>query len=85
MGNKFGQLHEFCKDNLDIILITETKLQSSFSRMEFLIPGYCSPDRLVCNHRRGEILTYIREDMPPKHLVISFEHTVEAKHFRKKK
>ena len=31
LWNKFEKLSEFYKDNLDILLITETKLDSSFS------------------------------------------------------
>ena len=37
--NKFEQLREFCKDNLDILLITETKIDSSFPMAQFHIPG----------------------------------------------
>ena len=61
LTNKFGQLHEFCKDNLDILLITQTKLESSFPSAQFHIPGYCSPYRLDRNSHGGGILLYIRK------------------------
>ena len=64
LWNKFEKLGEFCRDNLDILLITETKLDSSFSSSEFHIPGYYSSYRLDCNSHGGEILLYIREDIP---------------------
>ena len=60
LRNKFGQFREFCKDSLNILLVTKTKLDNSFPRVEFLIPGYCSPDRLDCISQGGEILLYIR-------------------------
>ena len=41
LRNRFEQLREFCKDNLDILLITETKLDSSFPSAQIHIPGYC--------------------------------------------
>ena len=78
MRNKFEQLREFCKDNLDILLTTETKLDSSFSSAQFHIPGYCSPYRLNRNSHGGGILLYIREDIPSKLLVTGFEEGVEA-------
>ena len=59
LRNKFGQFREFCKDNLDIVLVTKTKLGNSFPRVEFLIPGYCNPDMLDCISQGGEILLYI--------------------------
>ena len=76
--NKFGQLHEFCKDNLDILLITQTKLESSFPSEQFHIPGYCSPYRLDRNSHGGGILLYIREDILSKLLETGFEKGVEA-------
>ena len=40
LQNKFEQFHEFCKGNLDIPLITKTKLDSYFSSAQFHNPGY---------------------------------------------
>ena len=66
LQNKFEQLCEFCKDNLDILLITETKLDSSLPNAQFHIPGNCSPFRLDRNSHGGGILLFIREDLPSK-------------------
>ena len=41
------QLHEICKDNLDILLIIETRLHNSLPSAQFHVSGYCSPQRLV--------------------------------------
>ena len=78
LRNKFEQLREFCKDNLDILLITETKLDSSFPNAQFHIPGYCSLYRLDLNPHGGGILLYIKDDIPSKLLVTGFEEGVET-------
>lgn len=75
--NKFKQLCEFCKDNLEVLLITETKLDSAFPRAQFHIPGYCSPCRLYRNSHGGGSLLYVSEDLPSKLLIKSFEEELE--------
>ena len=58
LWNKFEQLHEFDKDNLDTI---ETQQDISFPSVQFHIPGYGILYSLDCNSHRGGILLYIRE------------------------
>ena len=44
--------------NNDIILISETKLDETFSAAQFLLQGFCMPfDR---NRNGGDIMLYIR-------------------------
>ena len=50
-------------NNLDILLITETKIDSSFPTAQFQIEGYTTY-RLDRNTNGGGILLYIREDIP---------------------
>ena len=88
--NKFEQLREFCKDNIDILLITETKLDiSPFPSAQFHIPGYCSPYRLDRNSHGGVILLNIRKYIPSQLLLTGFEERVKAifvqKNLRKRK
>ena len=78
MRKKFEHLREFCKGKLDMLFITETELDSSFSTAQFHIPGQCCPYRLDCNSHGGGILFYIREDISSKLLVTGFEEEVEA-------
>ena len=61
--NKFDQLKFLIKDKVDILLITETKLDSTFPETQFLIPF--RKDR---NRHGGGLLLYIREDIPAKEL-----------------
>ena len=42
-------LEELTKDKTDIVLISETKLDSSFPSGKFVIKGYCTPFRLDRN------------------------------------
>ena len=53
--------------NIDILVLTETKLDSSFSSNQFILEGYSKPFRLDRN-RNGGLLVYIREDIPCKEL-----------------
>ena len=53
-------------NNIDILIISETKLDNSFPEGQFLIPGYSSPYRFDRNCRRGGIMFYVREDIPSK-------------------
>ena len=64
--NKFDQLVNGIKGNIDIMMISETKLDDSFPSMQFLIEGYGPPYRLDRNSYGGGILVYVREDIPCK-------------------
>ena len=43
LRNKFEMLEELIKDKIDIFLISETKLDSSFPSGQFVIKGYSTP------------------------------------------
>ena len=57
-------LEELIKDKIDIFLISETKLDSSFPSKKFVIKGYSPPFRLERNQNGGGLLIYVREDIP---------------------
>ena len=52
--------------NLDILIISETKLDESFPVSQFLIPGFENPIRLDRSSSVGGIMLYIREGIPFK-------------------
>ena len=56
ISNKFDQLKCMIEENLDILIITETKLDSTFPTTQFLINGFCKPQRLDRNRNGGEVL-----------------------------
>ena len=70
LRNKFDILQEQVKDNIDILMVSETKLDESFPIGQFLISGFSTPFRLDRNSNGGGILMYIREDIPSKLLSI---------------
>ena len=63
---KFHLLVDIIKNNVDILMISETKLDSSFPKGQFQIHGYSEPYRFDRNGNGGGILVFIREDIPSK-------------------
>ena len=68
LHNKFEPLKSIIQQNVDIIMISETKLDDSFPSNQFALEGFSSPFRLDKNCRSGGIVIYIREDIPCKEL-----------------
>ena len=57
ISNKFDQLKLFVQDKVDILVITETKLDSTFPTSQFLIEGYSEPYRFDKNRNGGGVIT----------------------------
>ena len=66
ISNKFDQLKLFVQGKVDILIVTETKLDSTFATSQFPIDGYSEPYRFDRNRNGGGVLIYIREDIPSK-------------------
>ena len=65
LRNKFEILVFSIAVNLDILIISETKLDESFPVSQFLIPGFEEPIRLDrSSSSGGGIMLYIREGIP---------------------
>ena len=64
--NKSEALKFIIGNNIDIFLISETKLDDSFPTAKFLIKGLSALYRFDRNSKGGGLLFYIREDMPSK-------------------
>ena len=69
-------MKEIVSTNVDILLICETKLDSSFPRAQFHIHGFREPYRFDRNGKGGGILLYIRDDIPSK--LIESKMTIEG-------
>ena len=54
--NKFVLLKEGVRGNIDILMISETKIDDSFPARQFYIDGYSPPYRLDLNCDRGGIM-----------------------------
>ena len=66
--NKFSSLCEIVSNNIDILVIQETKIDATFPTGQFLMPGYKKPYRKDRNIHGGGILVYVRDDIPCKEL-----------------
>ena len=75
LRNKFDYLIEQIMGNIDILMISETKLSSSFPIGQFLINGYSEPFRIDRNSQGGGIMLYVREDIPSKLLRVETSPT----------
>ena len=75
LRNKFDSLVRMLHNNLDILLISETKIDSSFPNAQFQIEGYTTY-RLDRNVNGGGILLYIREDIPST--LLNFDMSIES-------
>ena len=52
--------------NIDIFMISETKLDETFPAAQFSLQVFCNPYRFDRNRNGGGIMLYIREDMLPR-------------------
>ena len=59
---KLNDLHTFLGNNIDVLAISETKLDESFTTSRFILPGYKKPLRLDCTDSSGGLLVYARSD-----------------------
>ena len=64
--NKFDTLIAEIQNKVDILLISETKLDETFPTRQFSIDGFTSPYRLDRNGFGDGLLAYVREDIPSK-------------------
>ena len=72
--NKFDALVSGIRGNVDILTISETKIDDSFPNRQFLIDGYTAPYRLDRNSVGGGILVYVREDVSSKLISVNFQN-----------
>ena len=68
LPNKFDQLREIVLKYVDVVVITETKLDDTFLTSQFLITGFSVPHRLERNRNGIGIMIFIRDDIPSRML-----------------
>ena len=64
--NKFNDLHQVICDSIDILTITETKIDSLFPTAEFRLANCHTPYRLDISDKSGGILVYIKSNIPTR-------------------
>ena len=75
--NKIDMLADLVVGKVDVLLVSETKIDVTFPTSQFQIPGYTTPyrlDRTIAGGAGGGILLYIREDIPSKLLYSQQTH-----------
>ena len=86
--NKFELLVPQIASNIDIVIISETKIDESFPTSQLLIDGFSSPYRLDRNSSGGRILVYFKNNFVTKSLKtisLSIEAIFIEMNFRSKK
>ena len=76
---KFDSLVQLIDSNIDILVIGETKLDSTFPmKTSFTINGFKTPYRKDRNGDGGGVIIYVREDIPSHEKPHVFPSNVEA-------
>ena len=61
--------------NIDVVMISETKIDDIFPLGNFLIDGFSKPFMLDRDSLGGGILSYVREDIPTNLLEVETKPT----------
>ena len=79
LRNKFEALKTIVKGKVDILMVSETKIDDSFPMGQFAIAGFANVFRLDRDHEGGGIIIYVRDDIPCKELKNhSLPHDIEG-------
>ena len=57
-------LSDQIKGHIDVLLVSKTKIDDSFSNGNFLIDRFTRPYRLDQNSNGGGLILFVREDIP---------------------
>ena len=74
--NKIEILSSIVVGKLDLLLISETKIDESFPSASFEIPGFSTPYRVDKTANEGGIMLYVRSDIPSR--IVSFSPLPET-------
>ena len=58
-----------CYEHIDVLVIAEAKLDNSFTTSQILAKGFAGSFRLDRNRNGGEVVIYIRDDIPSRLLL----------------
>ena len=76
---KFDALKLLIEDKLDVLVITETKIDDSYPTSQFEIKGFGTPFRRDRNKHGGGVLVYIREHLPCREVpFVNMPHEIEG-------
>ena len=66
LRSKFELVTEMVWDKVDLLMISETKLNSSFPSAQFYMKSYLKSCRLDRNSKGWGMILYVKEDIPLK-------------------
>ena len=66
LPNKFEQLKDTVLKYVDVLVLTEAKLDDSFPKAQLLVDRFSEPYRYDRNRKGGGIMIYICENIPSK-------------------
>ena len=66
--NKFEPLVKYVGNDLNIFIVSETEIDDTFSQSQFLFEDFSKPYGLDETAKGGEVLLYMRKDIPPRYL-----------------
>ena len=75
--NKYDNLSQLIRGKIDVLLMSETKIDDSFPKGQFLIDGFSAPYRLDRSCQGGGLMLFVREDTP-SNLLTSEEKPIES-------
>ena len=78
LRNKFQCLEYIMGDNIDILLLSETKLCNSFPNSQFLMDGFQVPYRADQDDKGGGFLFYVKDNIPCRQIHLVFVPKIEA-------
>ena len=64
LSPKFEPLVSLIKDNVDLLMVSETKVDNTYPTDQFKIEGYSKPFRLDRDRHGGGLMIYSRDDLP---------------------
>ena len=62
--NKFEFLVLLVEENIDILMLSEAKLDTSFHHAQFSVEGYSKPCRSDRDRNSGGLMLFIRTGLP---------------------
>ena len=78
MRNKFEFLSTQVKGNIDVLMVSETKIDYTFPVGNFVIDGFSTPYRLDRDSNGGGIMLHVREDIPSNLLATDEKNHIES-------
>ena len=75
---KYECLNDIIDKNIDILLISETKLNDSFPTGQLLMIVFHLPFRKDRTDNGGDLPFYIQEDAPCRKIMVTLESNIEA-------